>query len=148
MSLAMACDLRIASENALFVQAFVNIGLVPDSGSTWFLPRLIGQQRATEMMLTGRKLSAFEALEWGLVNQVVPPERLLEEATKIAAQYASAATFAIGRLKRNIDYAASHSLEETLALEAASQAECGASADHEEGMRAFMEKRTPVYQGE
>jgi 2-(1,2-epoxy-1,2-dihydrophenyl)acetyl-CoA isomerase len=148
MSLAIACDLRIASEKASFVQAFVNIGLVPDSGSTWFLPRLIGQQRAAEMMLTGRKLSATEALEWRLVNQVVPPERLLEEATKVASQYASAATFAIGRLKRNIDYAASHSLEETLALEAASQAECGASADHQEGMRAFMEKRTPVYQGE
>jgi 2-(1,2-epoxy-1,2-dihydrophenyl)acetyl-CoA isomerase len=148
MSLAMACDWRIASEKASFLQAFVNIGLVPDSGSTWFLPQLIGRQRAVDLMLSGRKLSATEALEWGLVNQVVPPEQLLEEATKMAAQYASAATFAIGHIKRNLDYGMSHSLEETLGVEAAAQAECGASADHKEGMQAFLEKRLPVYQGD
>jgi len=121
---------------------------VPDSGSTWFLPQLIGRQRAVDLMLSGRKLSATEALEWGLVNQVVPPEQLLEEATKMAAQYASAATFAIGHIKRNLDYGMSHSLEETLGVEAAAQAECGASADHREGMQAFLEKRLPVYQGD
>jgi 2-(1,2-epoxy-1,2-dihydrophenyl)acetyl-CoA isomerase len=148
MSLAMACDVRIASEKASFLQAFVSIGLVPDSGSTWFLPRLIGRQRALELMLSGRKLSAAEALEWGLVNQVAPPEQLREEANKIAARYAAAPTFAIGQLKRNFDFAESHSLEETLALEAKSQAECGLSADHQEGMQAFLEKRTPVYRGE
>lgn len=148
MSLAMACDWRIASDKASFLQAFVNIGLVPDSGSTWFLPRLIGRQRAVDLMLSGRKVSAAEALEWGLVNQVVPPERLLEEATKVATRYAAAATFAIGHIKHNLDYAQSRSLEETLAVEAASQAECGASADHKEGMQAFQEKRVPVYQGE
>jgi 2-(1,2-epoxy-1,2-dihydrophenyl)acetyl-CoA isomerase len=148
MSLAMACDVRIASEKASFLQAFVNIGLVPDSGSTWFLPRLIGRQRALELMLSGRKLSAAEALEWGLVNQVVSPEQLMEEATKVAARYAAAPTYAIGQIKRNIDFAESHSLEETLALEAKSQAECGLSADHQEGIQAFLEKRTPVYKGE
>jgi 2-(1,2-epoxy-1,2-dihydrophenyl)acetyl-CoA isomerase len=148
MSLAMACDVRIASEKASFLQAFVNIGLVPDSGSTWFLPRLVGRQRALELMLSGRKLSAVEALEWGLVNQVVSPEQLMEEATKVAARYAAAPTYAIGQIKRNIDFAESHSLEETLALEAKSQAECGLSADHQEGMQAFLEKRTPVYKGE
>jgi 2-(1,2-epoxy-1,2-dihydrophenyl)acetyl-CoA isomerase len=148
MSLAMACDVRIASEKASFLQAFVNIGLVPDSGSTWFLPRLVGRQRALELMLSGRKLSAAEALEWGLVNQVVAPEQLMEEATKVAARYAAAPTYAIGQIKRNIDFAESHSLEETLALEAKSQAECGLSADHQEGMQAFLEKRTPVYKGE
>ena len=148
MSLAMACDVRIASDKASFLQAFINIGLVPDSGSTWFLPRLIGRQRAMDLMLSGRKLSAAEALEWGLVNQVVPPEQLLEEATKTAVRYASAPTFAIGQLKRNLDYGESHALEETLALEAKSQQECGLSADHQEGMRAFLEKRTPVYKGE
>jgi 2-(1,2-epoxy-1,2-dihydrophenyl)acetyl-CoA isomerase len=148
MSLAMACDVRIASEKASFLQAFVNIGLVPDSGSTWFLPRLVGRQRALELMLSGRKLSAAEALEWGLVNQVVAPEQLLEEATKIAARYAAAPTYAIGQIKRNVDFAESHSLEETLALEAKSQAECGLSADHQEGIQAFLEKRTPVYKGE
>jgi 2-(1,2-epoxy-1,2-dihydrophenyl)acetyl-CoA isomerase len=148
MSLALACDVRIASEKASFLQAFINIGLVPDSGSTWFLPRLVGRQRALDLMLTGRKLSAAEALEWGLVNEVVAPEQLLEEATKTAARYAAAPTFAIGQLKRNFDYAESHSLEELLALEAKSQAECGLSADHQEGMRAFLEKRTPAYKGE
>jgi 2-(1,2-epoxy-1,2-dihydrophenyl)acetyl-CoA isomerase len=148
MSLAMACDVRIASEKASFLQAFVNIGLVPDSGSTWFLPRLVGRQRALELMLSGRKLSAAEALEWGLVNQVVSPEQLMEEATKVAVRYAAAPTYAIGQIKRNIDFAESHSLEETLALEAKSQAECGLSADHREGMQAFLEKRTPVYTGE
>lgn len=148
MSLAMACDVRIASEKASFLQAFVNIGLVPDSGSTWFLPRLVGRQRALELMLSGRKLSAAEALEWGLVNQVVSPEQLMEEATKVAARYAAAPTYAIGQIKRNVDFAESHSLEETLALEAKSQAECGLSADHQEGIQAFLEKRTPVYKGE
>jgi 2-(1,2-epoxy-1,2-dihydrophenyl)acetyl-CoA isomerase len=148
MSLAIACDVRVASEKASFLQAFVNIGLVPDSGSTWFLPRLIGRQRALELMLSGRKLSAAEALEWGLVNQVVSPEQLMEEATKVAARYAAAPTYAIGQIKRNVDFAESHSLEETLALEAKSQAECGLSADHQEGIQAFLEKRTPAYKGE
>ena len=148
MSLAMACDWRIAADKAAFLQAFVSIGLVPDSGSTWFLPRLIGRQRALDLMVSGRKVAATEALEWGLVNQVVPPERLLEEASRLATHYASAATCAIGHIKRNLDYAESHSLEETLAVEAVSQAECGASADHKEGMQAFLEKRSPVYQGE
>jgi 2-(1,2-epoxy-1,2-dihydrophenyl)acetyl-CoA isomerase len=147
-SLAMACDVRIASEKASFLQAFINIGLVPDSGSTWLLPRLVGRQRALDLMLSGRKLSAAEALEWGLVNQVVAPEQLMEEAAKTAVRYAAAPTFAIGQLKRNLDYAESHSLEELLALEAKSQAECGLSADHQEGIRAFLEKRTPAYRGE
>jgi 2-(1,2-epoxy-1,2-dihydrophenyl)acetyl-CoA isomerase len=148
MSLAMACDVRVASEKASFLQAFINIGLVPDSGSTWFLPRLIGRQRALDLMLSGRKLSAAEAFDWGLVNQVVAPEQLLEEASKVAARYAAAPTFAIGQLKQNLDFAESHGLDETLALEAKSQAECGLSADHREGVQAFLEKRTPVYRGE
>jgi 2-(1,2-epoxy-1,2-dihydrophenyl)acetyl-CoA isomerase len=148
MSLAMACDVRIASDKASFLQAFINIGLVPDSGSTWFLPRLVGRQRALDLMLSGRKLSAAEALEWGLVNQVVGHEQLMNEAAKVAAHYAVAPTFAIGQLKRNLDYAETHPLEETLALEAKSQAECGLTADHQEGIQAFLAKRTPVYRGE
>jgi 2-(1,2-epoxy-1,2-dihydrophenyl)acetyl-CoA isomerase len=148
MSLAMACDVRIASDKSSFLQAFINIGLVPDSGSTWFLPRLVGRQRALDLMLSGRKLSAAEALEWGLVNQVVGHEQLMDEAAKVAARYASAPTFALGQLKRNLDYAETHTLEETLALEAKSQAECGLTADHTEGIQAFLAKRTPAYRGE
>lgn len=148
MSLAMACDVRIASDKASFLQAFINIGLVPDSGSTWFLPRLVGRTRALDLMLSGRKLSSAEALDWGLVNQVVPAEQLMEEATKTAAKYATAPTFAIGQLKRNLDFSSVHSLEETLAREAEAQEVCGSSADHQEGMRAFLEKRTANYKGE
>src|SRR5580698_2033270 len=148
MSLAMACDWRIAADKAVFLQAFVSIGLVPDSGSTWFLPRLIGRQRALDLMLSGRKVSAAEAVDWGLVNQVVAPEQLLDEATKTAARFAAAPTFAIGQLKRNLDFAETHSLEDLLAFEAKSQAECGLTADHQEGIQAFLEKRTPAYQGE
>jgi 2-(1,2-epoxy-1,2-dihydrophenyl)acetyl-CoA isomerase len=148
MSLAMACDVRLASDKASFLQAFINIGLVPDSGSTWFLPRLVGRQRALDLMLSGRKLSAAEALDWGLVNQVVAAEQLMDEATKLATRYAAAPTFAIGHLKRNLDFSDVRSLEETLELEARAQQDCGTSADHEEGMRAFMEKRTATYRGE
>jgi 2-(1,2-epoxy-1,2-dihydrophenyl)acetyl-CoA isomerase len=147
MSLAMACDVRIASEKASFLQAFVNIGLVPDSGSTWLLPHLIGRQRALDLMLSGRKISAAEALEWGLVNQVTPAETLMDVAGAEAAKYAAAPTFAIGQLKRNLDYAMCHSLEETLEQEAAVQESCGASADHQEGVAAFLEKRAPAYRG-
>jgi 2-(1,2-epoxy-1,2-dihydrophenyl)acetyl-CoA isomerase len=147
MSLAMACDVRIASEKASFLQAFISIGLVPDSGSTWFLPRLVGKQRAADLMLSGRKLSAAEALDWGLVNQVVPADQLMPEATRVALQYAGAATFAVGHIKWNLDFAATHSLEETLELEAQAQDECGASADHAEGLQAFLAKRAPSYRG-
>jgi len=148
MSLAMACDVRIASDKASFLQAFINIGLVPDSGSTWFLPRLIGRQRALDLMLSGRKLSAAEALDWGLVNQVVAAEQLMDEAMKLAARYAGAPTFAIGHLKRNLDFSHVRSLEETLELEAKAQEDCGGSADHEEGIQACVKKRTAMYKGE
>ena len=148
MSLAMACDWRIAADKAAFLQAFVSIGLVPDSGSTWFLPRLIGRQRALDLMRVGPQGRGDQSARMGAGESSRSPERLLEEASRLATHYASAATCAIGHIKRNLDYAESHSLEETLAVEAVSQAECGASADHKEGMQAFLEKRSPVYQGE
>ncbi len=147
MSLVMACDLRLAAESASFLQAFVRVGLVPDSGSTWMLPRLIGMARAAEMMLTGRRISAQEAYEWGLINKVVPDDALMEEARKLAGEFANAPTKVIGYIKRALDYAATSSLEEALEYEADMQELAGRTNDHLEGLRAFLEKRPPKYTG-
>jgi 2-(1,2-epoxy-1,2-dihydrophenyl)acetyl-CoA isomerase len=148
MSLVLASDLRLASEQASFIQAFINIGLIPDSGSTWTLPRLVGPTRALEMMLTGRKVSAEEALDWGMLNRVVPPDDLMAEARALAEQLAAAPTKAIGYIKRAVDRAADSTLPEALELEADLQTLAGRTADHQEGVAAFLEKRKPVYHGE
>ncbi len=148
MSLALACDLRIAVESATFIQAFVKIGLVPDSGSTWILPRLIGVTRAMEMILTGRKVTAQEALSWGMIHHVVADGELLEHISALAAEFASAPTVAIGYIKRSMNYSLTHSLEETLASEADMQEMAGRTADHREGIAAFLKKRAPAYKGQ
>ena len=148
MSLVLASDLRIASENANFLQAFVNIGLIPDSGSTWTLPRIIGPTRAMEMMLTGRKVPAQEALEWGMINQVVPADQLMEEARALAESLAAAPTRAIGLIKRAVDAAATRSLAEALEVEADLQEIAGRTADHKEGVAAFLEKRKATFTGQ
>jgi 2-(1,2-epoxy-1,2-dihydrophenyl)acetyl-CoA isomerase len=148
MSLAMACDFRIAAESASFLQAFVKVGLIPDSGSTWMLPRLVGMTRALDLMLTGRKIDAREALSIGLVNQVVTDAELMSTARQIASEFASAPTRAIGFIKRALDYAANHTLEETLANESDLQEIAGRTADHKEGIAAFLEKRPARFSGE
>jgi 2-(1,2-epoxy-1,2-dihydrophenyl)acetyl-CoA isomerase len=148
MSLVLASDLRLASEQASFIQAFVNIGLIPDSGSTWALQRLIGRTRAMEMMITGRKVSASEALAWGLLNQVVAPDELMNEARALAGQLAAAPTRAIGLIKRAVDRAATSTLEEALEFEADMQQLAGRTADHKEGVAAFLEKRKAEFRGE
>jgi 2-(1,2-epoxy-1,2-dihydrophenyl)acetyl-CoA isomerase len=148
MSLAMACDFRIAAESASFLQAFVKVGLIPDSGSTWMLPRLVGMTRALDLMLTGRKIDAREALSIGLVNQVVPDSDLMPLARQIAGDFASAPTRAIGFIKRALDYSANHTLEETLSHEADLQEIAGRTADHKEGIAAFLEKRPARFSGE
>lgn len=147
MSLVMACDLRIAVESASFLQAFVKVGLVPDSGSTWMLPRLLGTARAMDLMLTGRRISAQEALDWGMISRVVPDGELEETVGEMAAQFAHAPTRTIGYIKRSVTFAANSTLEDALEYEADMQELSGRTADHKEGLSAFLEKREPEYTG-
>lgn len=147
-SLALACDLRIAGESASFIEAFVNVGLVPDSGSTFMLPRLIGVARSMEMAFTGRKVAAAEALSMGLVNQVVPDDQLAEATKKLATKLASLPTRAIGLTKRAINAAWSNDLETQLDYEAMLQTTAGQTKDHREGVTAFLEKRPAKFTGE
>lgn len=147
-SLALACDLRIAAESAGFIEAFVKVGLVPDSGSTFMLPRLIGVSRAMEMAFTGRKIAASEALQIGLVNQVVPGEQLAESTKKLARTLAGLPTRAIGLTKRAINAAWSADLATQLDYEAMLQTTAGQTHDHREGVTAFLEKREPKFKGE
>ncbi|HET9457212.1 MAG TPA: enoyl-CoA hydratase-related protein [Candidatus Limnocylindrales bacterium] len=147
-SLAFACDIRIAAESASFILAFGRVGLVPDSGASWFLPRLVGASRAAELALTTDPLSAADAERIGLVSRVVSGERLLDEAQGLARRLAAGAPVAIGLTKRALNHAADASLEEQLEYEAVLQGIAGATADHAEGVAAFVEKREPRFRGE
>jgi 2-(1,2-epoxy-1,2-dihydrophenyl)acetyl-CoA isomerase len=147
MSFALACDLRLAAESASFIQAFVKIGLVPDSGSTWMLPRLIGTTRALELMLTGRRLNANEALALGLVNRVLPDAELLPTAQALAQELAAAPTLALGYTKQAVEFALNHNLEAALEYEAILQDQAGKTSDHLEGVAAFLERRPPRFTG-
>jgi 2-(1,2-epoxy-1,2-dihydrophenyl)acetyl-CoA isomerase len=146
-SLAFACDLRIAAEEARFVLAFGRIGLVPDSGATWFLPRLVGPAKAAELALVGESVDAAEALRIGLVSKVVPGDHLLAEARAMAASLAEAAPLALALTKEALQRSATIDLDEALEGEAKLQGIAGASADHAEGLAAFREKRQPRFTG-
>jgi len=146
-SLALACDLRIAAESASFIQAFINLGLVPDCASTFMLPRLVGVSRAMELTFTGRKVGASEALALGLVNRVVPDKDLPEATSELAQQLAAAPTRAIGLTKQAINAAWTNNLEAQLELEAKLQTPATRTADHREGVQAFFEKRRPLFKG-
>ncbi len=148
MSLALACDIRIVAESASFTQAFVKIGLVPDSGSTWLLPRLVGMTKALELMLTGQKISSREALDMGMVNQVVADADFITTVNQMAQQFANAPTKTIGLIKQAVQFASTSTLEAALQKEAVLQGEAGISADHLEGVAAFLEKRPAVFKGE
>jgi len=147
LSLACACDLRVASDEATFVPAFINIGLIPDSGGTFFITRLIGQSRALEWLGSGRRLSAAEALEWGIVSEVVEPTVLETRAAEVADELAALPTRAIGMTKRLLDRAPAATLDEQLEWEAQLQAAATQTDDFREGVDAFLEKRTPDFQG-
>jgi 2-(1,2-epoxy-1,2-dihydrophenyl)acetyl-CoA isomerase len=147
LSLACACDLRIAADDATFIPAFVNIGLVPDSGGTYFVRRLIGTARAFELFGTGHRLTAAEAHAWGLVNEVVESGSLAARAAELAAELAALPTRAVGMTKRLFDHADHATLDEQLAFEAKLQAEATQTADFHEGVAAFLEKREPRFEG-
>jgi 2-(1,2-epoxy-1,2-dihydrophenyl)acetyl-CoA isomerase len=146
LSLACACDLRIAADTATFVPGFIGIGLVPDSGGSWFVHRLLGFARAFEWMTSNRKLTAAEAHAWGLVSEVTGG--LSARAAALAAEYAALPTRGIGLTKRLFEHAYTASLDEQLELEAALQQEATGTADFAEGVAAFIEKRPPEFRGE
>ena len=148
LSLALACDVRVAADNASLVPAFVNIGLVPDSGGTWLARRLLGTSRAFEWLTTGRRLTATEAHEWGVVAEVVPAESLAERAGEVAQLFASMPTRAVWETKRLLDRAETTTLAEQLELEATTQAELTRTHDFFEGTGAFLEKRDAAFTGE
>ena len=147
-SLAFACDIRVAAEGASFVLAFGRIGLVPDSGATWFLPRLVGPAKAAEMALLGETLSAVDAERFGVVARVVAADALATEAREIAARLAGLAPLALAQTKRALQHSWSVDLETALEEEAYRQGLAGATADHAEGLAAFVEKRPPRFTGE
>ena len=147
LSFACACDVRVAAESATFVPGFVGIGLVPDAGGTWFVHRLLGFSRAFEWMSSNRRLSAAEALDWGLVSEVVPDDTFASRAAELAAEWAERPTLAIGRTKQLFEHAYAAGLEAQLALEAELQQASVGTADFTEGVNAFLEKRAPRFTG-
>ena len=147
-SIAFACDLRLAAEGASFVLAFGRIGLVPDSGAAWFLPRLVGPAKAAELALLGSTVSATDAERLGLVVKVVAADQLAEEARAMAVRLAELAPLALAHTKRALERNWSVGLDDALEDEAYRQGIAGASADHAEGLAAFLDKRPPRFTGE
>jgi 2-(1,2-epoxy-1,2-dihydrophenyl)acetyl-CoA isomerase len=147
LSLACACDLRLAAESASFVPAFIGIGLVPDSGGSFFVTRVLGPARAFEWMTSNRKLGAAEAKDWGLVSEVIADDTLPARAAEVAHLYASAPTRGIGMTKRLLDQAVGSTLEEQLEREAQLQSAATQTDDFREGVAAFLDKRPPSFSG-
>lgn len=147
-ALALAADLVVAGEGAYFLLAFANIGLVPDAGATWSVAKAVGRARAMEMALLGERIAARQALEWGLINRVVPDEELLTAAQALAGRLADAPTVALGMIRGAVNAALDLSYSDILELEAANQAAAGRTADFREAVTAFGEKRAPIFKGE
>ena len=147
-NIALACDVVIATEKASFIQAFSQIGLIPDSGGTYFLPKLIGQAKATALMFTAEKISAEEAEKLGMIYKFVDHESLDEEVNKFAGKIAQMPTKALGLTKELVNASWNNSLKDQLNMEMDKQAEAGNSYDYKEGVNAFLEKRKPEFKGE
>ena len=146
-SLALAADIVIASRSAYFLQAFVNIGLIPDAGATWLLPRLAGRARAMEMMMLGERIPADKALDWGLVSRVVEDEDLASEAVALATRLAQGPTVALGLIRRLAREAGRLPLSEALAAERAAQRDAGRTQDFRNAVVAFLQKRQARFEG-
>jgi 2-(1,2-epoxy-1,2-dihydrophenyl)acetyl-CoA isomerase len=146
-NLALACDLVIAGESARFNQAFIKIGLSPDCGGTFILPRLVGWKRATQLMMTGEVTGAARALEMGMINSVVPDDELMAQAMAMADKLAAAPTEAIGRIKELLEASATNDYAAQLELERKAQIQSGQTKDFREGVAAFIEKRPPKFVG-
>src|SRR4051812_48740611 len=146
-SLALAADIVIAGRSAYFLQAFVNIGLIPDAGATWLLPRMVGRARALEMMMLGERLEAERALEWGLISRVVDDEDLASEAVALATQLAEGPTVALGLIRKLVRGSQNASLSEALAAERIGQREVGRTEDFRSAVAAFLQKRQPRFAG-
>src|SRR5699024_3721928 len=146
-NLAFACDLVLASNDAFFVQSFSKIGLIPDSGGTYFLPRLVGLQRANAMYLMDEKISPQKAQEMGLIYKAVAADQLMDEATGICQKLAAMPTKGFGLYNRAVNRSLQNNLDEQLELEADLQTEAGKTRDYHEGVQAFLEKRKPEFKG-
>jgi 2-(1,2-epoxy-1,2-dihydrophenyl)acetyl-CoA isomerase len=147
-SLALACDFIIASEHASLIEVFINVGLVPDSGSSYFLPRAVSPARAFELATMASKVTAQQALEWGMINRVVSAEQLDAEVENVANYYAKAPTQAVGMIKKMLNKANYSDLDTMLQYEAWCQEIAGRSHDYKEGVAAFNEKRKPDFKGQ
>lgn len=146
--IAYSCDLRVASDTAKFIQAFIRVGLAPDSGTSFFLPRLVGLSKAMQLSLTGDELSSQEAERFGIVSKVVPSDQLMATAKEIAAKLAAGPTKAIGLTKRALNKSISSDLETVLEYESYIQEIAGTTSDHIEAIKAFFEKRKPSFKGQ
>jgi 2-(1,2-epoxy-1,2-dihydrophenyl)acetyl-CoA isomerase len=146
-NVALACDIVLAARSASFIQAFAKIGLVPDSGGTYFLPRLVGRARAMGLALLGEKLAAADAAQWGLIWKVVEDAQLMEEAGALARALAAGPTRGLGLVKKALEASWGNTLEVQLGLERDLQRDAGYSDDYREGVAAFMEKRAPRFRG-
>lgn len=146
-SLALAADMVIAGRSAYFLQAFINIGLIPDAGATWLLPRLAGRARAMQMMMLGERISAEKAEQWGLIGRMVEDDRLLDEARALAGRLAAGPTVAYGLLRRLARDAEQSSLTEALAAERLAQRDAGRTDDFKGAVMAFLQKQTPRFEG-
>ena len=147
VGIALACDFVVANEKASFIQAFCKIGLVPDSGNSFFLPKLVGIARAKELCMLGNKLSASTALEYGLIYKVYSPETIDNEVQKLANHFSAAPTYGLSLIKKALNESLENTLEEQLELEKNLQRAAGHSNDYKEGVAAFLQKRAPKFRG-